>query len=231
MAASFLLPTTWVRLCNENIIKTILTPLQLASYGSLARFTDVERLVPVGKDTVIGVGGDISDFQYIQRVLEQLTIDEDYDNDGHHLSASNIFQFLSNLMYNRRSRMDPLWNAIVVAGVEENGEPFLSTVDLRGVTYSSASLATGFGAYLAVPLLRKVADLDEDVKNVTEAQAREVIDTCMKVLFYRDARSLDKYSVATITKEGVRIEKDVRPQNMNWKFAKGIKGYGATQLE
>lgn len=187
--------------------------------------------MPVGKDTVIGVGGDISDFQYIQRVLEQLTIDEDYDNDGHHLSASNIFQFLSNLMYNRRSRMDPLWNAIVVAGVEENGEPFLSTVDLRGVTYSSASLATGFGAYLAVPLLRKVADLDEDVKNVTEAQAREVIDTCMKVLFYRDARSLDKYSVATITKEGVRIEKDVRPQNMNWKFAKGIKGYGATQME
>lgn len=127
--------------------------------------------------------------------------------------------------------MDPLWNAVVVAGVEPNGEPFLSTVDLKGVSYSAASLATGFGTYLAVPLLREVADLEEDVKNVTEEKAREVIDTCMKVLFYRDARSLDKYSVATITKDGVKIDKDVRPKNMNWKFAQDIKGYGATQLE
>lgn len=188
-------------------------------------------MLQVGKDTVIGVGGDISDYQYLERVLEQLNISEDYDNDGHELAASNIFKYLSNLMYSRRSRMDPLWNAVVVAGIEPNGEPFLSTVDLRGVTYSSASLATGFGAYLAVPLLRQVADLEEDVKNVTEEQAREVIDTCMKVLFYRDARSLDKYSVATITKEGVRIDKDVRPKNMNWSFAKDIKGYGSTQLE
>lgn len=199
----------------------------LASYGSLARFTDVERLLPVGKDTIVGVGGDISDFQYLERVLGQLEINDNYDNDGLDLTASNIFHYISNLMYNRRSKMNPLWNAIIVAGVDPvSKEPFLSSVDLRGVTYSSPTIATGFGAYLAVPLLRQLVDDEKDVAGVTEQAAREAIDTCMKVLFYRDARSLDKYSVATLTADGVRFEKNLRPQNMNWNFASGIKGYG-----
>lgn len=107
---------------------------------------------------------------------------------------------------------------------------FLSFVDLRGVTYSSPVLSTGFGAYLATPLLRKLVDSEEDAANVTEAQARAAIDECMKVLFYRDARSLDKYSVATITEGNVRIEKDVKCENMSWRFADQIRGYG-TQRE
>lgn len=45
----------------------------LASYGSMARFRDIERLIKVGKYTVIGVGGDISDLQYIERLLDDLT--------------------------------------------------------------------------------------------------------------------------------------------------------------
>lgn len=157
-------------------------------------------------------------------------IDDNYDNDGHELTASNIFTLLSNLMYNRRSKMNPLWNALLVAGVEDDGKPFLSSVDLRGVTFSSPTIATGFGSYLAIPLLRQVVDSEEDAKKVTEEEARKVVDTCMKVLFYRDARSLDKYSVATITKDGAKIETNVRPQDMSWKFAEGIKGYG-TQNE
>ena len=44
----------------------------LASYGSMARFRDIERLIKVGKYTVIGVGGDISDLQYITRLLDDL---------------------------------------------------------------------------------------------------------------------------------------------------------------
>lgn len=47
----------------------------LASYGSLARFKDIRRLQPVGNYTIIGAGGDMSDFQYIQHVLENLMYD------------------------------------------------------------------------------------------------------------------------------------------------------------
>lgn len=121
--------------------------------------------------------------------------------------------------------MDPLWNAVLVGGVE-NGKPFLSYVDLKGVTYSSPVICTGFGAYLATPLLRKLVDKEGDELNVTEEQARKAIDECMKVLFYRDARSLDKYSVATITEGNVRIDTYVHCENQSWRFAGSIRGYG-----
>jgi 20S proteasome subunit beta 7 len=44
----------------------------VASYGSLARYKDVQRLHPVGTSTIIGAGGDMSDFQYIQHMLDSL---------------------------------------------------------------------------------------------------------------------------------------------------------------
>lgn len=42
----------------------------LASYGSLARFKDVQRLRAIGDYTCIGAGGDMSDFQYLEKTLE-----------------------------------------------------------------------------------------------------------------------------------------------------------------
>ena len=44
-----------------------------ASYGSLARFADVKRIVPAGKFTLVGGSGDLSDFQYIIKTLDELT--------------------------------------------------------------------------------------------------------------------------------------------------------------
>ena len=92
---------------------------KLASYGSLARFRDVSRLYPVGAYTIIGASGDMSDFQYIQRLLDELIIEEYTAQDGHTLGPTEIHEFLSQVMYSRRSRMDPLWNALLVGGVKD----------------------------------------------------------------------------------------------------------------
>jgi hypothetical protein len=43
-----------------------------ASYGSLARFKDIQRLHAVGPSTVIGAGGDMSDFQQLQSTLDEI---------------------------------------------------------------------------------------------------------------------------------------------------------------
>lgn len=67
---------------------------------------------------------------------------------------------------------------------------FLAYVDLLGTTYSASTLATGYGAYIAQPLLRKAVEGNEDT--LTEDQAVEILEQSMKVLFYRDARSLNK---------------------------------------
>lgn len=201
----------------------ILAADNLASYGSLARYTDQERLIKVGKQTVVGIGGDISDLQAIQHILEELEIKVNYDNDGHELRARHVFKYLKNLFYGRRNEMDPLWNATLVGGLTDDGKPFLSYVDLLGVSYTAPCLATGFGAHMAVPLMRKVVDRDGDEDKVSEEQARKLLVECLRVLYYRDGRSLDKYSIAVITQEGVKLEHGLKLTGMNWRFAKDLE--------
>lgn len=165
--------------------------------------------------------------QYLDRLLLSLDIDENYSSSGHDLNARNVHTYLSKVMYKRRSDINPLWNHILVAGLDSDDRPFLSSVDLLGTTFSSPTLATGFGAHLAQPLLRKLADNESSVEGVTREQAVTAINECMKVLFYRDARSLDRYSIAVITKEaGVELEEDEQLEKQSWAFAEMIKGYG-----
>ena len=39
-------------------------------------------------------------------------------------------------------RMDPLWNSLVVGGLQD-GKPFLGTITMLGVHYSDDHIATG----------------------------------------------------------------------------------------
>ncbi|KAF9035262.1 proteasome endopeptidase complex beta subunit [Panaeolus papilionaceus] len=195
----------------------------LASYGSLARFKDISRLHAVGNNTIIGAGGDMSDFQYIQSILDDITIEEFTAQDGHSLGPAEIHEYLSQVMYARRTKMNPLWNSLLVGGVKD-GKKFLSYVDLLGTTYSASTLATGFGGHLAQPLLREAVEGREDT--LTEEEALQIIENSMRVLFYRDARSLNKYQVAIVTESGVRISESLQVTT-TWNFAEGIRGYGA----
>jgi len=48
-----------------------------------------------------------------------------------------------------------LWNELIVAGMNDKDEPFLGFVDLYGSNYTEDILATGYGTYMAMPILRK----------------------------------------------------------------------------
>lgn len=194
----------------------------LASYGSLARFKDIQRLFPVGDNTLIGASGDMSDFQELQHILDTLLIEQFVQDDGHKLGPNEIYEYLSRLMYGRRSKMNPLWNALLVGGFKD-GQSFLGYVDLLGTTYSASTIATGYGAYIALPLLRKAVEGRETT--LTEEEATEIMETCLKVLFYRDARSLNKFQIGTVTAKGVNVSES-RSVKTEWAFAEGIRGYG-----
>ncbi|KAI0017663.1 20S proteasome subunit [Xylariomycetidae sp. FL0641] len=200
----------------------------LASYGSLARFTDVKRIRTFADTSVIGFGGDVSDMQYLDRHLTELAIDEAYQSESgkHTLGARSLHKYLSKVLYHRRSKFDPLWNHVLVAGVEDDGTPFLAAADLLGTTYTSPSLATGFGSMLAQPIMRQYVPDEASVKDVTREKAEEVVRECMKVLFYRDARSLDKFSLAVVTKDGIDLKENEKLEKQSWAFADRIKGYG-----
>jgi 20S proteasome subunit beta 7 len=165
--------------------------------------------------------------QYLNRHLTDLSLNEAYTSpDQPRLNAANLHRYLAKLLYNRRSKMDPLWNHLLVAGLGDDGAPFLAAADLLGTTYSAPSLATGFGAMLAQPILRRHVPDEESAKNLTKDEAVKIVQECMKVLFYRDARSLDTYSIAVVTKDGVDLKENEKLEAQSWAFADRMKGYG-----
>lgn len=215
------------KLLKLRIAPDIFFFFRQASYGSLARFTDVKRLRVFANSSVVGFGGDVSDMQYIDRLLESIDIREHYSTHGNMLNAKNLLTYMSKVFYKRRSEFNPLWNHVLVAGFDGNGSPFLSSADLLGNTFSAPHMATGFGAHLAVPILRRLFPEERPIEDITKDKAVAALQECMKVLFYRDARSLDKYSIAVITKDGVELKEDETVQAQSWAFAEAIRGYGA----
>jgi len=97
----------------------------------------------------------------------------------------------------------------------------LGLVDMIGTSFADDYLATGYGAYIAMPLLRAGFK-----STLTRDEARTLLEKCMRVLFYRDARSWDAYSLAVVTKEGVELSETERLEGQSWAFADRIKGYG-----
>ena len=169
-------PTTWVRSLRPLLTALCLTCPQ-ASYGSLARFTDVKRLRKFNKYAVVGFGGDVSDMQYLDRLLGSLTINQNYSSsdDETLLSAKNLHTYISKVMYKRRSDFNPLWNAILVAGLDDDKKPFLASADLLGTTFSAPTLATGFGAHLAQPILRRFVPDEKTASQLSKEDAVKAI--------------------------------------------------------
>lgn len=167
--------------------------------------------------------------QYLDRLINTLSVEQNYaDSDERtQLSAKNLHTYISKVMYKRRSDFNPLWNAILVAGVDEEKKPFLASADLLGTTFSAPTLATGFGAHLAQPILRRVVPDEKAAAALSKEDAIKAVKECMKVLFYRDARSLDNYSIAIVDKDTkVELSENEKLENQSWAFAEGIKGYG-----
>jgi len=186
----------------------------LASYGSLARYTDIKRIQQIGQYALIAGTGELSDFQYIIKTMQEL-INEDFClQDGYTLHPKEIYSYLARVLYSRRSQMDPLWNQLIVAG-HRNGEPFLGFVDLYGSSFLDNTIATGYGAYIAQPLLRKGWKADLDAR-----QAKQLLEDCLRVLFYRDGRAFNKIQVATITSEGCNISEPSTLET-NWNLDVG----------
>ncbi len=173
----------------------------LASYGSLAKFTGVSKFRKVGENTIIGASGEYSDFQYIGDALDEIAQREWTQNDGESMAPKSWNAYITRLLHNRRNKMNPLLNQIVVAGFDKNTQSsYLSYVDLYGTTYEDDYIATGYGAHLAIPILRERARLDMPLE-----EAVELLRHCMRILFYRDCRTTDRIQLARATADGVEV--------------------------
>lgn len=77
-------------------------------------------------------------------------------------------------------------------------------------------VTTGFGQYLAAPILRKAYRPD-----LTEAEARGILEQCMRVLFYRDGRTINRFQLARCDSNGVYIS-DPYSLSTEWEFARFV---------
>ena len=74
------------------------------AYGSTKRYKSFERLKKINSRTVIGAGGELSDFQYIMTLLEELTRQDFCLDDDIELSPREVFAYLNRVIYNRRTK-------------------------------------------------------------------------------------------------------------------------------
>ena len=161
----------------------------LGSYGSLSRFKNVERITSIN-DIIVAGDGDLSDFEHIQKVLKDMEVEEKCVGDGIKYTPRQIYARMSGLLYQRRTKMNPLWNNLIIAGMEGN-TPFLGTTDKIGTKYECDYLATGIGLHMAQPIM-----YDRWKPDMSEAEARALLEDCMRVLYYRDCRTINSISFA-----------------------------------
>lgn len=193
----------------------------LASYGSLARFDGISRVAKVGiaNDTILAAGGDYSDYQEILKMIEKKSMEDFTMDDGSSLQPSALHHWLTRIMYNRRSKMDPLWNSVVIAGFR-GGKAYLGSSDLYGTQYEDDYVCTGLGAHMALPLIRKAWKAE-----MTEAEARTLLIDCMRVLFYRDTRASSEYQIGVVNGEGSSISEPAKLDTF-WEHPEFIRGGG-----
>lgn len=183
----------------------------LVSFGSMARYHNVSRLFKANEHTLIGVGGDMGDFQYVRNMIECKIIDMKAIDRSYEFSPSDLHAWLSVVMYNRRSKFNPLCNNYIVGGVVkklDKYEPYLGTVNRLGVSYKNPFITTGVGSYMIQQTLENEfikATEDTGGKALTQESAEKLLHDCIEILYHRDARAHNKYEIGIITQKGVEI--------------------------
>jgi len=196
----------------------------MGHYGGLARYPDLQRVIRVNETTVLGYSGDLADFQYLQSVIERRQIEQDINGGGVDMKPQALHCWLTRVLYNRRSNFDPLWNTIVVGGMQD-GKPFLGCVDMIGTAWQEDVIATGIGRSFAIPAMTSELEKQGGIENITKEQAVELVKKAIRVCYLRDCRATLRYHIATIDSEDATVQGPITIENNEWEIAKSVVGY------
>ncbi|VDK75160.1 unnamed protein product [Litomosoides sigmodontis] len=179
---------------------------RLVSYGKMARYRHVTRQYRVNNRVVIAFGGDHADFQWLQNVIERQTCELKSHDPNADLSPKMLHGFLTSLLYYRRTRMNPLWNTLVVAGMQRQNdelEPFIGVITSRGVAYRTKSVATGLGAML----LNQVIETEHRKNDgkLSKEQAIDILRKSLELSIYHDCVADNEFEISTVDKDGVKL--------------------------
>lgn len=185
----------------------------LGSYGSLAKYRNLPRIHQVNDRTILALGGDLSDADYIKEAIDSKVEEDTVQEDGSEMTPLALYAWCTRLMYHRRTKLNPLLTSVVVAGIENN-EPFLGRVNDKGSAHREFLIMTGIATHLAQGWIRTIL---ENSGQLNKEQAEDLMDRIIKQLYYRDCRAFARYRVCIVTRDGVEFKaKEVQP---DWSLA------------
>lgn len=178
------------------------------NYGHLCKHMDVEgRLLRLTERTIFGYSGEYSDTQETSRILKSMILDDQLSSgENSFLGPVELTNYLAELHYYQRNRMNPFLNSIVSGGINWNGEPVLLNIDQFGTLLTGNYFTTSMSHYFCNAILRE--DYGKDPKSVNLDKALVIIKKCFEVMLYRHllAGNVIKYMVMKTEDGGKTIQ-------------------------
>ncbi|TRY49612.1 Proteasome subunit beta7 NTN hydrolase fold containing protein [Cryptosporidium tyzzeri] len=185
----------------------------------IRKLTEVDEDAKVrfyeGKLSVIVSTGEFSDFQNIIERVEEKAAEDFFE--GNFKSAKEYSGYISAVHYQRRNKMDPLLNDVIVAGLRKDGSKEIYSVDPLGTRFDEDFIASGMAEYLAITLLR-----DKYKPDMSFDEAKLILEDCMKNSFYIECKGARMVQIATINQDGTRIYPKY-PLDVTWRHDLFVK--------
>ena len=172
-----------------------------STYGYTVNNKNVAKIFPLTKDGRVAMTcyGLIGDFQALARIMQaQANIYE--MREGYKISVQAMGKMVANYLYQRK--MAPLYVMIVIAGVEENGDGHVYTLDAGGSLTEDDYGMAGEAMYFASGLLEA-----EYKPTLTVKKGVEFMKKVIKNAVVRNAMVGSGMDVMSITKDGVVSER------------------------
>ncbi|OAF69059.1 Proteasome subunit beta type-4, partial [Intoshia linei] len=196
----------------------------MGNYGNMHRYPNVQRLLKINENTVLGVSGDLADYQKVKSMVENRMLQEDLNDDGYKMTPLILHSWLTRILYQARCKMNPFWNTYIVGGVQD-GLKYLGYVDKIGIAFTGNTLACGFGlhiaqvlcTYIVLPILRNFYESKQG--NIIKEEAVSVVKKCIEVLYCMDKQSSDQFQIAIVDNTEGSSVSDVAKVESNWDIA------------
>lgn len=125
----------------------------IACYGSTLFNENLERFTSIGSNFVFACSGDYSDFTEVSEKIKEMWYKESVYGGVEDVNVVKYANYIQNLCYHRRNKVDPFLIDGTVAGFDNEGQPRLYYVDQFGTFFEKPYVATGFGNYMVPPVV------------------------------------------------------------------------------
>ena len=191
-----LITTSGVIIALKYTDGIILATDHVVCYGSQFKFNDVPHTVELSPTCLFAATGELAHFQELTKTVSSCVRSEQCKSGGRDLTSAEIFTLIKRLLYQHRSKIQPLFMQAVIAGVDGDTS-FLGVCDEYGTNWEDNIIATGIARYM------RGLQLDQAVGKSKE----EVIEAIRQVAIGVKARSIKgvgDWDIFDITKNGIK---------------------------